>query len=143
MEEIALYELKQETGRRASAAGVGRQKKRCPDLQSNRGEGRGLVRVRPRAWGALNGRPLKLFDRPLGRPFFGRCAVLLPRSRRLGDGAAPRRPGTMRAERTGTRHGLPGETPARCDARNNQRASIGGRWRAIGRPQRHRGRVAK
>jgi hypothetical protein len=82
-----LYEL-----RRAAGA---RHVKKCPDLHSNRGEGRGLLRARPRAWGALNGR-VQLFDRPLGRPFFGRCAVFLPRSRRL-DGAMPEAHGPLRA----------------------------------------------
>jgi hypothetical protein len=41
--------------------------KKNPPTSSNRGEGRGPLRARARAWGALNGRALKLFDRSLGR----------------------------------------------------------------------------
>jgi hypothetical protein len=95
---------RKEMGRAAGA----RRSERMPRPPSNRGEGRGQLRVRPRDWGALNGRALRPSARPLGRPFFGRCAVFLPRWRRLRDGTAPspsmrgRSGGHGRAPRRGT-----------------------------------------
>jgi hypothetical protein len=61
-------------------------------------QGRGLLHARPRDYGALNGRALSRSDRPLRRRFFGRCAVFLPRPRRLGGRRGVRDAGTVSAE---------------------------------------------
>jgi hypothetical protein len=114
-----------------TAAGAWRSK-RMPRPPSNRGEGRGPLRARPRAWGVLDGGALKLFDRPLGRPLFGRCAVSLPRSRRLRDGTvlSPLLDNAGQERRAGARGTPVKPRTLPSIARNNKRPSTG----AIGSP---------